>query len=127
MIPHARSLTNFVKSYEHSEEVSNVCRTLVKKVGGACERRLYNDNNNLDLNDNKLLLVATTFDPRYRLSAFPSYLKNNVKELLKLNIKIISVVMLIKVVIFLYCYQINQITTSAYLIQSSFQLTILCL
>ena len=39
------------------------------------------------MNDNKLLLVTTAVDPRYRLSAFPSYLKNNVKELLKLEVK----------------------------------------
>jgi len=44
-------------------------------------------NNNLNLNDNKLLLVTTAVDKRYQLSAFPSYLKNNVKEQLKLNVK----------------------------------------
>ena len=39
------------------------------------------------MNDYKLLLVTTAVDPRYRLSAFPSYLKNNVKEQLKFNVK----------------------------------------
>ena len=39
------------------------------------------------MNENKLLLVKTAVDPRYRLSAFPSYLKNIFKEQLKFNIK----------------------------------------
>ena len=60
---------------------------LSKNIGEACERRFYTNNNNLNMNDNKLLLVTTAVDPRYRLSAFPSYLKNNVKELLKLEVK----------------------------------------
>ena len=60
---------------------------LQPKIGQACERRFYNNKNHLDLNDNKLLLVTTAVDTRYRLSAFPSYIKNNVKELLKLNVK----------------------------------------
>ena len=43
------------------------------------------------MNDNKLLLVTTAVDQRYRLSVFPSYLKNYVKEQLKFNvIKLIS-------------------------------------
>ena len=39
------------------------------------------------MNDNKLLLVTTAVDQRYRLSAFPSYLKNNAKDQLKLEVK----------------------------------------
>ena len=39
------------------------------------------------MNDNKLLLVTTAVDPRYRLSTFPSYLKNNVVEQLKFDVK----------------------------------------
>ena len=39
------------------------------------------------MNYNKLLLVTTAVDPRYRLYAFPSYLKNDVKEQLKINVK----------------------------------------
>ena len=39
------------------------------------------------MNDNKLLLVTTAVDPRYQLSAFPSYLKNDVKGQLKINVK----------------------------------------
>ena len=79
VIPHARSLTKFVNFYKNSE-VSNLCKTLAKNLGEACERRFYTDNNNLNLNNNKLLLVITAVDLRYRLSAFSSYLKNNVKE-----------------------------------------------
>ena len=74
-------------SGKNPEEVSSVFKTLAKKIGEACKRRFYTNNNNLNLNDNKLLLVTTAVDPRYRLSAFPSYLKNNVKEQLKLNVK----------------------------------------
>ena len=39
------------------------------------------------MNDNKLLLVTTAIDLRYRLSLFPSYRKNFVKEKLKFNVK----------------------------------------
>ena len=39
------------------------------------------------MNDNILLLITTAVDPRYRLSAFPSYLKNYVKEQIKFNFK----------------------------------------
>ena len=39
------------------------------------------------MNDNKLLLVTTAVDPRNRLSTFPTYLKNNVKKQLNVNIK----------------------------------------
>ena len=35
------------------------------------------------MNDNKLILVTTAVHPRFR----PSYLKNNVKEQLKFNVK----------------------------------------
>ena len=62
MIPHAKLLKKFVNFNENSRE-------------------------KLKLNDNKSLLVTTAVDQRYRLSAFPSYLKNNVKEQLKLIIK----------------------------------------
>ena len=86
VISHAKSLTKFVNFYENSEEVSNVCKTLAKNIEKACERRFYTSNNNLNMNYNKLLLVTTTVDLRYRLSAFPSYLKNNVKEQLKINV-----------------------------------------
>ena len=58
-----------------------------QKVGEACKRMFYNNKNNLDLNYNKLLLVTTAIDPRYRLSAFPFYLEKSFKELLKLNFK----------------------------------------
>ena len=37
----------------------------------------YTNNNNINLNDNKKLLVTTAVDPRHRLSAFFSYLKNS--------------------------------------------------
>ena len=40
------------------------------------------------MNDNKLLLVTTAVDLRYRLSIFPFYLKNYVKEQLNFNVKI---------------------------------------
>ena len=50
-------------------------------------KKVLYKNNNLNLNDNKLKLFTTAVDPRYRLSAFLSYLKNNVKEQLKLNAK----------------------------------------
>ena len=39
------------------------------------------------MNDNKLLLVTTAVDSKYRLSVFRSYLKNYVKEQLKLDVK----------------------------------------
>ena len=39
------------------------------------------------MNDNKLSLVTIIVDQRYRLSAFPSYLKNNAKKQLKINVK----------------------------------------
>ena len=87
IIPHAKLLTKFVNYYESSEKASDVCKILAKNIGEACVRRFYTNNNNLNMNDNKLLLVTTAVDPRYRLSAFPSYLKNNVKELLKLEVK----------------------------------------
>ena len=87
MIPHARPLTKFVNFYKNSEEVSNVCKTLAKNIGEACKRRFYTNSNNLNLNDNKLLLVTTAVDQRYRHYAFLSYLKNNVKEQLKSNVK----------------------------------------
>ena len=87
MIPHAKSLTNFVNFYENSEEISNVCKILAKNIVGACERRFYTINNNLNMNDNKLMLVTTAVDSRYRLYVFPSYLKNYVKEQFKSNIK----------------------------------------
>ena len=39
------------------------------------------------MNDRKLLLITTAVDPRYRLSAFPSYLKNYAKEQIKFKAK----------------------------------------
>ena len=45
------------------------------------------NNNNLNIIDNKLLHVTTAVDPWYQLSAFPSYLKNNIKEQLKFIVK----------------------------------------
>ena len=45
------------------------------------------NNNNLNINDNKLLHVTTAVDPWYQLSAFPSYLKSNIKEQLKFIVK----------------------------------------
>ena len=33
VIPHAKSLTNFVNFNENLEEVPNVCKTLAKKIG----------------------------------------------------------------------------------------------
>ena len=45
-----------------------------------CPSLLYTNDNNLNMNDNKLLLVTSAVDPRYRLSAFPSDLKNNIKD-----------------------------------------------
>ena len=62
MIPHAKLLKKFVNFNENSRE-------------------------KLKLNDNKSLLVTTAVDQRYRLSAFPSYLKNNAKDQLKLEVK----------------------------------------
>ena len=50
-----------------------------------CPSLFYTNNNNLYMNDNKLLLVKTAVDPQYRLSAF--YLKNNIKEQLKFNVQ----------------------------------------
>ena len=41
VIPHAKSLTKFVKFNENSEEVSNVCTILAKNIGDACKRRFY--------------------------------------------------------------------------------------
>ena len=87
MVLHAKPLIEFVIFYKNSKELSNVCKTLAKSIGEACERRFYTNNENLNSNDNKLLLVTTAVDPRYRLSAFLSYLKNNAKEQLKLNVK----------------------------------------
>ena len=48
-------------------------------------KKVLYKNNNLNLNDNKLKLFTTAVDPRYRLSAFHSYFKTNVKE--QLNVK----------------------------------------
>ena len=81
--------------------MSNDFETKAKSTGEAFERRFYTNNNNLNLNENKLLLVRTAVDLRHQLSAFPSYLKNNVKEMLKLKLNSISVSRLIKVVILL--------------------------
>ena len=39
------------------------------------------------MNDNKFLQVTTAVDLQYRLSVFPSYLENYVKEQLKFNVK----------------------------------------
>ena len=87
VIPHAKSLIKMVNFYENSDEVWNVCKALAKNIGGACEGGFDISNNNLNLNDIKLVLVTTAVDPWYRLFAFPSYLENNVKEQLKSNVK----------------------------------------
>ena len=73
-----------------------------------CQPLFYTNNNNLKMNYNKLLLVTTSVDPRYRLSAFHSYLKNKVKEQLKFNAKKHISFYMFKKVILLYCYQGNQ-------------------
>ena len=39
------------------------------------------------MDDNKLRLVTTAPNPRYRHSTFPSYLKNDVKKQIKVNVK----------------------------------------
>ena len=53
----------------------------------ACENRLYSTSSDLNLNDNSLLLTTTAVDPRYRLSGFPSKLKEKVKTLLQMEVK----------------------------------------
>ena len=53
----------------------------------ACENRLYSTSSDLNLNDNSLLLTTTAVDPRYRLSVFPSQLKEKVKTLLQMEVK----------------------------------------
>ena len=63
-MPPARSLMKFVNFFENLEEISIVCKTLAKNIREACERRFFTNNNNLDLNDNKLLSVTTAVDPR---------------------------------------------------------------
>ena len=60
------------------------------------------------MNDNKLLLVTTAIDLRYRLSLFPSYRKNFVKEKLKFNLKNLFLSRLIKNVILLCSHQTKQ-------------------
>ena len=47
----------------------------------------YTNNNYLNFIKNIALLVTTAVDPRYRHSAFPSRLKNNVKQQLRLEVK----------------------------------------
>ena len=41
-MPHARSLTKLVSTNKNSEELSNFCKTLVKNLGEACERNVFN-------------------------------------------------------------------------------------
>ena len=53
----------------------------------ACENRLYSTSSDLNLNDNSLLLTTTAVDPRYRLSAFSSKLKEKANTLLQMEVK----------------------------------------
>ena len=64
----------------------------------ACENRLYSTSSDLNLNDNSLLLTTTAVDPRYRLSVFPSELKEKVKTLLQMEVKSIAAVRQMNVV-----------------------------
>ena len=77
---------NFFNFYKNSEEVSNICKTSSKNIG-ELRKKFLCKNNNLNLNDNKLLLFTTAVDQKYRLSALHFYLKSNVKKQLKLNVK----------------------------------------
>ena len=58
---------------------------LIKKNEDACERGLYSTTFNLKYNS--LLLVTTVVDPRYRISVFPSELKEKVEKLLQMGVK----------------------------------------
>ena len=53
----------------------------------ACENRSYSTSSDLNLNDNSIMLTTTAVDPRYRLSVFPSKLKEKVKTLLQMEVK----------------------------------------
>ena len=41
VMPHERSLTKFVNTNKNKNKTSNVCKTLVKNIGEACEKRFY--------------------------------------------------------------------------------------
>ena len=60
VIPHARSLTKIVNFYKNFKEVSSVCKTLAKKYRN--NNISYRNNNNLNLNDYKILVVTTAFN-----------------------------------------------------------------
>ena len=63
------------------------CFTDLSKKNGRGEKRFYSTTATFNLIDNNLLLVTTAVDPRYRLSVFPSELKENVEKLLQMEVK----------------------------------------
>ena len=73
VISHARSLTKFVKYYV-IWDLSNVLK-LYPNISERFPKYFYTNNDNLNLNDNKLLLVTTAVKSRYQLSAFLSISK----------------------------------------------------
>ena len=87
VIPHARALKNFIGHQARCMLNLNAATNLAKKMEEACENRLYSTSSDLNLNDNSLLLTTTAVDPRYRLSVFPSQLKEKVKTLLQMEVK----------------------------------------
>ena len=54
----------------------------------ACKRRLYSRTSVFNLNDNSLLIFTLDVDPHYRLSVFPSELKENVENLLQKELSV---------------------------------------
>ena len=52
----------------------------------ACKRRLYSRTSVFNLNDNSLLIFTLDVDPHYRLSVFPSELKEMIEKLLKIEV-----------------------------------------
>ena len=65
---------------------SDVSPILARKMEEACERRLNSTTSTFNLNDNSLLLITMDVNTRYRLSVFPSELKEKVEKLLQMEV-----------------------------------------
>ena len=72
--------------HQSPSKCSDVSPILASKMEEACERRLYSTTSSFKLNDTSLPLVSTAVDPRYRLSVFPSELKEMIEKLLKIEV-----------------------------------------
>lgn len=89
LIPHSRALITFLRhqTAQASDQTSSSIVFLARKLKEACEKRLYSTTSSYNLYDNNLLLVTTAVDPRYRLSVFPTEIKEKVETLLLTELK----------------------------------------